>query len=93
MKFHDRSQHVTIRIASNNVPATVRLQSAGLRALERMAQIDKGHAAQVHGLPSMIVHEDSTAAGKRTNAALGVRAFHHRKLKPTRHFVKYRLYV
>jgi len=42
VQFHDHSQHVTIGISSDHVPAGVRLQSARFRVLECMPQIGEG---------------------------------------------------
>jgi hypothetical protein len=54
VQLHDRTQYVAIGISSNDVPSTVGLQSAGLRVLECMPQINKGNAPILHRLPRMI---------------------------------------
>ena len=48
LELHDQPQDVTIRITPHDSPATVRLQSTGLRIFERMAQIRERNAASLH---------------------------------------------
>ena len=71
MQFHDHSQHVTIGISSDHVPAGVRLQSARFRVLECMPQIGERDAALLHPGPGMILLTPKHEGDRRYYLATG----------------------